>query len=152
MKIELRSMIQSEFEVFMARSVPDYAKDKMVAENLTHEEALEKSQAQFNTLLPDGLKTKNNYFYTFTDQSQKSIGCVWLAARDKDVFIYDLYLDQNQRGKGLGAQMMQLIDEQVKQLGFDAIRLHVFGHNKVAIKLYQSAGYTVTNMHMMKKL
>ena len=47
---------------------------------------------------------------------------------------------------------MQLIEGQVKQLGFDAIKLHVFGHNKVAIKLYQSAGYVATNMHMMKKL
>ncbi len=39
-----------------------------------------------------------------------------------------------------------------RELGYDAIGLHVFGDNEVARALYRSAGYVETDVTMRKRL
>ncbi|MBH49081.1 MAG: GNAT family N-acetyltransferase [Halobacteriovorax sp.] len=151
MKIELKTMNQSEYESFMARSIPEYAKEKQKAEGLSDQAALELAQKTFSELLPYGLQTEDHHLYCFTLKDQ-SVGELWLAKRGDGCFIYELYLDESLRGQGLGKQLMALIDSEAKSLGFKVIRLHVFGHNKIATKLYQSCGYEITNLNMAKKL
>ncbi|MBT4793505.1 MAG: GNAT family N-acetyltransferase [Halobacteriovoraceae bacterium] len=43
-----------------------------------------------------------------------------------------------------------LLEEKVKELKLTSIGLHVFGHNTIAINLYQKMGFDFTN-HIMKK-
>ena len=151
MKIELKTMNQSEYESFMARSIPEYAKEKQRAEGLTAQAATALAKRTFEELLPHGLKSEDQYLYCFTLSGQ-SVGELWLAKRGDGCFIYELYLDESLRGQGLGKQLMGLIDSEAKRLDFKVIRLHVFGHNKIATKLYQSCGYEVTNLNMTKRL
>jgi ribosomal protein S18 acetylase RimI-like enzyme len=37
-------------------------------------------------------------------------------------------------------------------MAISKISLHVFGHNKIAISLYQKTGYEITNVLMSKTL
>tara|TARA_R110000868_G_scaffold248282_22_gene504758 strand:- start:27403 stop:27858 length:456 start_codon:yes stop_codon:yes gene_type:complete len=151
MKIELKSMTQTEFDSFMARSIPEYAKEKQIAEGLSAQAATELAEKTFSELLPQGLESEDQYLYCFTLEGL-SVGELWLAKRADGCFIYELYLNEEYRGKGLGKQLMALIDSEAERLGFKMIRLHVFGHNKIATKLYQSCGYEITNLNMAKKL
>lgn len=151
MKIALRKMTASEFNVFLTRSIVDYAKGKEEAEDMSKEAALELAQKSFVELLPKGLETPENYLYSYTLE-QNVVGNLWLAKRGDGCFIYELYLDASLRGKGLGKQLMSIIDSEAKRLGFKTIRLHVFGFNKVAIQLYKNAGYEITNLNMVKFL
>jgi len=45
---------------------------------------------------------------------------------------------------------MEALEPLARSLGYDAIRLHVFGDNAVARGLYQAVGYTETDVTMVK--
>ena len=147
-------MSDSEYKTFYERSVPEYAKDKEQSDHLTSREALAAATKQFKELLAQGLLTPKHFFFSIIDsETKKCLGDVWLADRSMKgaLYIFDLYLSPDSRGKGLGKEVMSLLEIEVKKLGFNALRLHVFGHNTVARKLYESAGYITTNIHMLKE-
>ncbi len=147
-------MTDSEYVKFIERSIPDYAKDKEQSDNLTEQEALDLAHKQFEELLPQGINTPKHFFFSIVDnESKQSIGDVWLADRSMkgSLYIFDLFLAPQARGKGLGKLVMSELEVETKKLSFNALRLHVFGHNTVARRLYESSGYITTNIHMLKE-
>jgi ribosomal protein S18 acetylase RimI-like enzyme len=148
-------MTQTELEVFLERTIPEYAEDKVRAGHWAESEALERSRKEFADDLPQGLQTKNNYLYTLYDGSD-AVGMIWMRANvdrpTNDGFILELYVEESQRGKGYGKQAMLLIEEKARELGLKSIGLHVFGSNKVARNLYEAVGYEVTSVNMSKTL
>jgi ribosomal protein S18 acetylase RimI-like enzyme len=148
-------MTQAEYEVFLERTIPEYAADKVRAGQWAESEALERSRKEFLADLPQGVQTKDNYLYTLYD-GDTAVGLIWMRAYldrpTKEGFIFELYVDENQRGKGYGKQAMLLIEEKARELGLKAIGLHVFGSNKVARTLYETIGYEVTSVNMSKTI
>ncbi len=148
-------MTQSELEVFLERTIPEYAEDKVRAGHWAESEALERSRKEFADELPQGLQTKNNYLYTLYD-GDNAVGLIWMRANidrpTNDGFILELYVEEKYRGKGYGKQIMLLIEEKARELGLKAIGLHVFGSNKIAQNLYKAVGYEVTSVNMSKTL
>jgi RimJ/RimL family protein N-acetyltransferase len=49
--------------------------------------------------------------------------------------------EESARGKGVGRQAMQFLEEEIKRQGLKRIELGVFEFNTNAIKLYQQMGY-----------
>jgi ribosomal protein S18 acetylase RimI-like enzyme len=89
------------------------------------------------------------------DEGQR-VGLIWLRA-DVDMpkkrgFILDLLVDEQFRGRGYGKEALRLVDEKARQLGLRQIGLHVFAENKVALGLYEKAGYQVSSINMIKEL
>ncbi len=152
---KLIPMTQAEYDVFLERTIPEYAEDKVRAGYWAESEALEKSRKEFSDLLPEGIQTKNHYLYTLYDNDQ-AVGLIWLCANvdrpTKNGFIFELYVDESQRGKGYGKEAMLLIEEKARDLGLKSIGLHVFGSNKIARNLYEGIGYEVTSVNMSKAL
>ena len=152
---KLIPMIQPEYEEYLKHLIPDYAADNVRAGYWDESEALEKSRQQVESLLPQGLQTKDHYIYSLYDGDQK-VGMIWLKAEmDRAVkggFIYDVLVDEKFRGRGYGKQVMSLIEEKARELGLKSIGLHVFGYNTVAKNLYESVGYEVSSFNMIKKL
>jgi len=148
-------MTQTELEVFLERAIPEYAEDKVRAGHWAESESLERSRKEFADDLPQGLQTKNNYLYTLYD-GDDAVGMIWMRANvdrpTNDGFILELYVEESQRGKGYGKQIMLLIEEKARELGLKAIGLHVFGSNKIAQNLYKAVGYEVTSVNMSKTL
>ncbi len=148
-------MTQSELGVFLERTIPEYAEDKVRAGHWAESEALERSRKEFADELPQGLHTKNNYLYTLYD-GDNAVGLIWMRANidrpTNDGFILELYVEEKYRGKGYGKQIMLLIEEKARELGLKAIGLHVFGSNKIAQNLYKAVGYEVTSVNMSKTL
>ena len=148
-------MTQPEFEAFLEQEIPEYAADNVRAGYWDESEALEKSRQQIESLLPQGLQTKEHYIYSLVDGEQ-AVGMIWLRAQlDRAVksgFIFDVIVDEKFRGKGYGRQVMTLIEEKARELDLKSIGLHVFAYNKVAKNLYESMGYEISSLNMIKKL
>ncbi len=148
-------MTQAEYEKFFDRLIPEYAADNVRAGYWDKSEALEKARQEIDRLLPEGLQTKDHYLYTLYDGDQ-AVGMIWLKANmDRPVksgFIFEVYIDEQQRGKGYGKQLMLLIEEKARELGLKSLGLHVFAYNDVARKLYEAVGYEVSSLNMLKTL
>ena len=152
---KLIPMTQPEFDSFLERLIPDYAADNVRAGYWSESEALEKSRKQTMSLLSDGLQTKNHYLYTLYDDDE-AVGVIWLRAElDRPIktgFIFDVVVEEKFRGKGYGRQIMLLVEEKARELGIKSIGLHVFAYNNVAKNLYESIGYEVSSLNMLKSL
>jgi ribosomal protein S18 acetylase RimI-like enzyme len=148
-------MTQPEYDAFLARTIPEYAADNVRAGYWAEAEALERSRNEFARLLPQGLQTPEHYLYT-VHADEVPVGMVWLKANldrpTKSGFIFELYINESQRGQGFGKQAMLLIEEQARELGLQSLGLHVFAVNAVARKLYETVGYETSSLNMTKKL
>lgn len=155
--VTLTPMTEAEYQAYLPRTIQDYADENVRAGYWTKEESLEKSQAVFNQLLPQGEKTPDQHLYTIRDaESGNSIGIIWINLQSKrnppSAFIYDIAIDEDQRGKGFGTATMLAIESEARRLGAHSIALHVFGHNQTAFSLYQKVGYAITSYNMRKEL
>jgi ribosomal protein S18 acetylase RimI-like enzyme len=153
--VRLVPMTESEFEAYLEKTVPEYAADKMRAGDWSEEEALELSRKSYQLLLPQGVKTGNNYLFRIQiEETGEKIGILWMKheAPRPHGFIFDIVLDEAKRGKGYGKQAMLAIEVVAKTLGLETIGLHVFTHNPAAMQLYRGLGYEVTSQNMVKRL
>jgi RimJ/RimL family protein N-acetyltransferase len=152
---KLVPMTQPEFEAFIEHLIPDYAADNVRAGYWSEDEALEKSRKQTESLLSQGLQTKDHYLYALHD-GDTAVGMIWLRTElDRPIksgFIFDVEIKEEFRGKGYGKQAMLLIEEKARELGIKRMGLHVFGYNDVAKNLYERIGYKVSSVNMLKDL
>jgi len=148
-------MTETEFQAFLAQDVRDYAEEKVRAGNWTSDEALQRSLEAHNNLLPKGLSTPNHHLFTIMLDA-KAVGRVWLSSDPKAAgragFIYDLFVADPFRRRGIARGAMLLLEEEALRLGLRSLALHVFGHNTAARALYEGLGYTITNVNMAKPL
>ncbi len=151
----LLPMTPAEYEKFLERIIPEYAEANVRAGYWDETEALEKSRQDTDRLLPQGLQSKDHHLFTLYDGDQ-AVGVIWLKANmDRPIksgYIFDVYIDEQQRSKGYGKQLMLLIEEKARELGLQSIGLHVFAYNDVARKLYETIGYEVSSLNMLKTL
>ncbi len=149
-------MVQHRFDSFIDETIVRYAEELREAGYAEGEAALRKSRNDTLGLLPKGIDTPGHHFYVITDeQTRDDVGNLWIRFEEeprRSVFIFSLFLEERYRGKGYGKAAMMRLDEVAKQLGAEAINLHVFGLNERAIRLYRSCGYVVRSLNMGKDL
>jgi len=155
--IELRKMNAQEFSDYMKSAVDKYAEEKQKGEGVSPEEARKVAEQSYEKLLPQGLTTQDQFLFSVIEKTtQEPIGILWLAKKlngEKPyAFIYDIELNEENRGKGLGKILIGLAENEVRKLGCDSTGLHVFGHNTAAIALYEKSGFYTTNRMMRKDL
>ena len=153
--IQLVPMLESEFDSYVEKTAPAYAAENVKAGYWPEEGALERSRKVFEDLLPQGVKTENNYLFRIqlTENGEK-IGMIWMKheAPRRHGFIFDFMLDEIERGKGYGKQAMLALEEIARKMGLATLGLHVFTHNIPALRLYEKLGYEATSQNMQKKL
>lgn len=154
--VQLIPMTENEFKDYLKAAVEEYAQEHVRAGNWDPAEALQKSEQEFQQLLPQGVASPDQHLFSIVDDAGAKVGMLWFAVRHKGAhpyaFVYDFMIDEQFRRKGYGRQAFAVLEEKAKSLDLDSIALHVFGHNQAAIALYQAAGYEITNLHMSKKL
>jgi ribosomal protein S18 acetylase RimI-like enzyme len=151
--IKLVPMQQKDFEPYIERDILEYAEEHVRNGNWKREEALERSRKEHQRLLPDGLKSKDQYLFSIIDDvSNQKLGLLWFHVGDNHAFIYDFRIDEGERGKGYGKQALIALDEKLKSMNVESVGLHVFGDNTIAQELYKKAGFQITGIHMKKSL
>lgn len=107
----------------------------------------------------DSLPQKKDYKIWGVSNNGLPIGVCGLKIKEeKDTAEYWGYIGESEyRGAGLGTIMMQLVEEQAKNIGIKKLILGVNKDNIPAIKCYIKGGYIVnrqsdTHFYMMKSL
>ena len=157
MAILLKKMTESEFNEYFKKLVVDYAKENVENGHWEEDEALELSRQQTNALLPQGLNTENHYLFSlFSDKLNMNVGYLWVQIQEtksiKKAFIFDIELIEMFRGKGLGKETLQVLEDWLKTQNVKTLALHVFDKNTVARKLYFKFGFKDMSHNMIKEL
>jgi len=149
-------MSEGEFEEFIATTIPEYAADKVTAGQWPEEQSLELSRQAILDLLPQGLLTPDNLFFTVLDEDEKPVGTLWIAtweqAGEHIAYVYDLRIRPECRRLGHATRALSAAEDEARRLGLSGIGLHVFGHNAAGRALYEKRGYRPTNISMFKPL
>ena len=155
-KIYLRPITQEEYLKWSVHSLEGYAKEKEKS-GLSPEDARQVAEQSFKRLLPDGERTQGQFLYSVVEKSsEKVVGTIWWGFQGegqvKNPWIYDIELLPDARGKGYGRATMEAAEKVLKGQGYKKLGLHVFGHNAVARKLYESMNFQATSLIMSKIL
>jgi ribosomal protein S18 acetylase RimI-like enzyme len=153
--VKLVPMDPADFGNYLERSVVQYAQEHIKTGNWQPENALEKSRAEFNHLLPDGLQTKDQYIYSIVDETTNNkLGILWVKISEdgtrRRAFGYDFEIYESYRGKGYGRQALVALEGILQSMNVDFMDLHVFAHNTTAFELYKKMGFETTNLYMRK--
>ena len=156
-QITLEPMTKKDYLGYKIDNVKRYALEGVKSGRWEAEESLKESEKSIKEYLPRGMRTKNNFFFNIAARSTgDKVGVIWLAiqgkTRSKSVFVFDILIFDEYRGKGFGTDAMKEIEVWAKKMGADAIWLHAFWHNQRAIGLYKRLGFIESGVTMTKKL
>ena len=145
------------FKGYVENAVTGYARDNVESGRWPAEGALARSQADFDSSLPQGLATPDNYLFEIrTAEHGLLAGYIWFAVVEKNglwsAFVYDVEIKEEFRRQGHAAAAFAALEPVVRKLGLTSIGLHVFNHNPGAQALYRKLGYEVTSVNMRKEL
>lgn len=148
-------MRNEEFAVWLPLMRDRYAEDMIGHAALPPERARSKAVDDVERLFPGGEPSPDQLVFVI-EADGEPVGNLWLADRDdsfqRAVFVYDIRVDESQRGKGYGRAAMVFAEEEARRRGHDRVALNVFGGNEVALSLYRSLGYDENAVSMSKKL
>lgn len=151
--ILLRKMSKDEFDNYFQNKIERYS--DVLSENI-HEQGDEpstKAIKQLKGLLPSGIETPNHHLFHI-QRGEKVIGFVWIKIEEekKSAFLYEIYIFEEYRGKGFGTETMKRLEGFLIQKEIYYFKLHVFGSNTGARKLYEELGFEVAGINMLKPL
>ena len=106
----------------------------------------------------------NNHspIFVATDEKDYILGyafCIFEETKDsillkdkKTLYIDDICVDENSRGKHIGKSLYDFVENFAKENGFDNITLNVWSFNENAYKFYEKCGMTPLKTTMEKRL
>ena len=154
--IRLELMDQVRYETWLYATVREYAAEKVASGNYPEEGDVERSQAEFDTLLPNGRESAGHEIRSMVDEAGEAVGYVWFTIEDRPagrvVFIYDIAVDPEHRRKGHAQAALAHVEAYAREHACIGVMLHVFGSNTGARQLYLKAGYDETNVMMLKRV
>jgi ribosomal protein S18 acetylase RimI-like enzyme len=155
MSVQLRPLREEEFQAWRDDAQAWYTVDLVENGGMRSEPAQTKAEADMAGAFAQGFATAGNVLLVI-EEHDVAVGSVWFSPREQFgetyAFLYAIKLDEAHRGRGLGRQAMQLLEEEVRARGFDRIMLNVFGGNERARALYRGLGYDEAAVHMLKAL
>jgi GNAT superfamily N-acetyltransferase len=137
-----RPMTDDEFADWRARGVEGYATQVAESGTVSLDEAAAQSSAEFDRLLPDGIRTANQTFLCVC-AGEEVVATNWIGHHRSagTSWVWDVEVSEKYRGKGYGRAAMLAGEQVTLDAGDSHLALNVFGQNAVAIGLYTSMGY-----------
>ncbi len=146
MNVYLRNMKHEEYNNWLELSINIQADDRAYVNSTNKEAELEKLDRMLPHILPEGLNSKNNYFFCVDIDNQSNVGFIWFTLLDKEnhnsIFLIDIIISDQHRSKGIGRIALKKAQSKMKDEGFTKIQLNV-RNNNYAKNLYTSLGYKV---------
>lgn len=139
---------------WLAAARVQYVAERMEAGE-TKAEAEASAASSYETTFPGGIPTPSQRIFDVLVDGTV-VGLLWIAPRDDAEpahwWVWDIEIDEQFRGRGLGRATMLLAEERARSEGAASLGLNVFGGNHVAKALYDSLDYRETSIHMRKSL
>ena len=161
MSVRLRQLREDELPRYRESAQLSYAVSIEQNGGMPGDLAREKARRDFEALWPDGRPAVDHCVYAVeeaatVEEAAMGVGYLWLAERDNQgrrvIWIYDIEIDEQFRGRGLGREAMRLAEQEARARGVARVELNVFGGNEVARSLYRSLGYEESAVWMGKDL
>ncbi|MEV8587225.1 GNAT family N-acetyltransferase [Streptomyces sp. NPDC051180] len=153
--IEVRPMTEGEYGRWEARAKAGFAQS-WIDRGVPEEQARTKAEDSHRRYLPEGLATPGVAIHVVVREGRPA-GFLWTGRIELEpgrwaAFVYDIEVEEDQRGRGLGRALMLLAERVASEAGETRIGLHVFAGNTPAIRLYESLGYRTTLVNSAKEL
>jgi GNAT superfamily N-acetyltransferase len=149
--IALRPLREDEFGDWDERHRAEYLRGLVEHVGMSPEAAAAKVKRDVDAVFSHGLSTRDTWIWV-VEADGRRVGTVFVGLRDGGAWLYDITIDEPERGKGYGRAAMLALEDEVRALGFDGIGLNVWGGNEVARGLYRSLGWAEESVHMRKQL
>lgn len=154
---ELVPMDAPAFRAFVEQTAVEYAADKVASGQWRASDAEAMARRELDELLPQGLATPGHRLFTLCDaESGDAVGTLWIAEQVRGgrtiAYVYDIAVAPAHRRRGHAARAFEALEAMVRELGWEGIALHVFGHNDGARALYEGLGFRPTNIHLFKEV
>ena len=154
-RASVRPLRGEEFDAWRERVIDTYGTDLARASGQAASVVTERARALLDGLLPDDAATAGHWLLVIVDEDGVDVGTLWIGPhgdRSDSAYVFDVWIDEAHRGRGLGRAAMTLAEQVVADAGFGELGLNVFGFNTPARALYDSLGYRVVGIHMTKRL
>ena len=153
--LRLIAISPESFPAWRERSRSEYESD-LVATGETAQAARQRAEASLDSAFPLGKPAPDNAVFDVADEAGTIVGYLWVgrstSGDSQSWWIWDVVINSDQRGKGLGRATMQMAEEYARSQGAVTLGLSVFGFNHAARRLYDSLGYETVTVKMRKKL
>jgi GNAT superfamily N-acetyltransferase len=149
--IELRRVRDDELPEWVQASYRFYVADLVAHAGMTQGDAEAKARADQADMLAGKKPGPEQHLYVI-EEDGAVVGRLWFAERGAGFWLYQIDLDPEVRGRGLGREAMQLFEAEALRLGATELWLNVNGGNVVARSLYRSLGWAEASVHMTKRL
>ncbi|MFF1512122.1 GNAT family N-acetyltransferase [Streptomyces sp. NPDC058326] len=153
--VEVRPMTEAEYSGWEARAKEGFARS-WIDRGVPEDQARTKAENSHRTYLPEGLATPGVAIHVVVREG-RAAGHLWTGRIELEPgrwagFVYDIEVDEEQRGRGYGRALMLLAERVAREAGETLLGLHVFAGNTPAIRLYESLGYRTTYVNSAKVL
>jgi ribosomal protein S18 acetylase RimI-like enzyme len=141
-----RPMRPDEFAAWRNSEIAGYAADMSGSGIMDEAKAREVSVQSYDEMLPDGIVTPG-YTWWCVDVEGTTVATIWVAAAIFPglSFVYSVETGVQHRGRGYGRAAMLVGERATLDAGDTHLGLNVFGHNTVAMRLYDSLGYHIVD-------
>ncbi|GHC82728.1 GNAT family N-acetyltransferase [Streptomyces flavofungini] len=145
-----RAMTEDEYTAWVGHTRAAYAQD-WIDRGVPAAQAHAKAEADMSSSLADGLATPGARLSVLA-HGDEVVGTLWVAERGSEIYVYDIEVRAEHRGRGYGRGLMLLAERQCLEAGKDRVGLNVFAGNTPALRLYESLGYEATAYAVYKPL
>ncbi|MGH2596890.1 MAG: GNAT family N-acetyltransferase [Actinomycetota bacterium] len=156
--VRLRPLRENEWDAWRTRSIQHYGEELIRNEAMNEAQAQRRAERDYAEPLAAGLDTRGHHILVAEDAgSGERVGHLWYGPRarqpDPEVaWLYDIMVEPELRGRGLGRRLLRLLEDEVRTSGVTRIELNVFGDNDRARRLYETVGYAEIARQMAKDL
>jgi ribosomal protein S18 acetylase RimI-like enzyme len=157
MTVRLRALRDDEIPGFIDGLRSEYVRGLIEDASMSREEAEEKAATDHASLFPGGSPQPDHHMYVIEGEAGEPVGHLFWARRPAPgstarAFLYEIYVEEPFRGRGLGREAMKLLETEVRADGLPGIDLNVWGGNDLARALYRSLGFEERAVFMSKEL
>lgn len=156
MNVNIR--IAKEDEIPLVKEISIGAVWERFSEDQRRELDKEKWSQRMGKLFDMMAKKESHVVFVGEDEDHAFLGYVWVGEGTNMMtgtehgYIYDVFVEENQRMKGVGIMLMKKAEHYCKKKGYRKIVLMVAANNQPAIKLYTKQDFKKEQIYMGKRL
>jgi ribosomal protein S18 acetylase RimI-like enzyme len=143
--VKLDRPTRKEFDRWFRLSTERQAEDRAWVNGTDPKAERAQLDAMIPALLPNGMDSPNHAFRIARDETREELGFVWVGvlpdAPKGTCVLFDIYVHEAHRGRGVARSMLEQIFESLKADGVHTVLLYVRSDNAQARALYKELGF-----------